>query len=143
MNYLECTPYPWMVRLMNTGLGPAFTVYEHVEPVIAIDRDYWPDRYDAPAEKDGYFPIEKYSGIMPNRMGVCRMLLLAPAMYHLLESMLEFLDTNYPAEKYPHDIEHPEDREKFAEWVLARDRESIRDILQKVETGHGLKLIPY
>lgn len=143
MPNFECTPYPWMVRLIDAGGEPAFAVYEHTHPVIGVDSNYWPDRYEVPPEKDGYFPIEEYSGVMPNRMGVARMILLAPAMYHLLHSMLEFLDTNYPAEKYPHDIEHPEDRKKFAEWVVARDRESIRDILQKVETGRGLKLTPY
>jgi hypothetical protein len=143
MNKLECTPYPWMVRLMQADGEPAFAVYEHTVPVIAVDREYWPDSYERPVEKGGYFPIEEYSAVMANRMGVVRMILLAPAMYHLLGNMLEFLDTHYPAEKYPHDIEHPEDKQAFAEWVIARDRESIRDILQKVQTGRGLKLMPF
>ena len=138
MNRLECTPYPWKVRLHYADGHAAYSIYASTLPAIAVDEDFWTDHNGPQIDTVIDNEIGDSSCVLDTRLGTARLILMAPAMYHLLSSMLEFLDRHYPADKYPVNLEFSDD--KFEECVIASDRESIRKIVAKIETAEGVKL---
>ena len=127
----ECTPYPWLVRIMYVDGEPMFSIYEHTRAQIVADREFWPE-CRRPNEVEEYFPLDEHAFIMPNRVGVARLIVSAPTMYELLKETLEWLDDKFPADKYPLDLDnHYRNR---CDIAVARRRESIRSIISECLT---------
>jgi hypothetical protein len=57
---------------------------------------------------------------------------VAPAMYEMLKETLDWLDEQYPADKYPLDPDN-QYRRNLHDLVIARRRENIRSVIAQVE----------
>lgn len=133
------TPYPWLVRIIHLDEGgPAFGVYEHTHPAIAVDREFWPDQYHPPTDANGYFQLDKYAGVSENRIGVALLIKAIPDMHKLLEIALRIIDEYFPAKIYSDDPE-PFDETKLKELYYANRREDIRRLLAYLENPTELE----
>lgn len=128
----DCTRAPWLVRIMWNDGETAFFVYEHTHACIAVDREFWPDWYTPPADKDGYYQPDEYVGVMSSRLGVARMIAAAPSMYEMLQETLRWFDEKYPADKYPLEQENHY-RINMNDLAIASLRENIRSVLTLTE----------
>jgi len=64
--------------------------------------------------------------------GIAHLLLTAPAMYEMLKETLDWMDEQYPADKYPLDPDN-QYRRNLHDLVIARRRENIRSVLMQAE----------
>ena len=107
----ENTTNALLVRIMHTEGEPVFAVSRHERARIVVDQ---------------------LADIAPERVGIAHLLLTAPAMYEMLKETLDWLDEQYPADKYPLDPDN-QYRKNFHDLVIARRRENIRSVLMQAE----------
>ena len=108
----ENTTYPLLVRIMQAEGDPVFAVSRHSRAQIVVD--------------------DNFMDIAPDRYGIAHLLLTAPAMYEMLKETLDWMDEQYPADKYPLDPDNHY-RRNFHDLVIARRRENIRCVLMQAE----------
>ena len=107
----ENTTHPLLVRIMHTEGDPVFAVSRHARARIVVDQ---------------------FADIAPERVGIAHLLLTAPAMYEMLKETLDWMDEQYPADKYPLDPDN-QYRKNIHDLVIARRRENIRCVLMQAE----------
>src|ERR1700679_1841186 len=107
----ENTTNALLVRIVHTEGEPVFAVSRHERARIVVDQ---------------------FADIAPERIGIAHLLLTAPAMFEMLKETLDWLDEQYPADKYPLDPDN-QYRRNFHDLVIARRRENIRSVLMQAE----------
>ncbi len=107
----EHTTSALLVRVMHTEGDPVFAVSRHDRARIVVDQ---------------------FADTAPDRIGIAHLLLTAPYMYEMLKETLDWMDKQYPADKYPLDPDNHY-RRNLHDLVIARRRENIRSVLMQAE----------